>query len=103
MSRIESEARNLLLKRRESLCRHPGERQDDLAASWRDWETTPDPVSETTRRELAEIEDALRKIEAGSYGTCEACGGPMGMQRIRAIPEARYCLTCSGYRFSEDN
>jgi RNA polymerase-binding transcription factor DksA len=97
MSRIEAEARTLLLQRRESLCRHPEER-DDLTASWRDWETAPEPRAESTRQELAEIEDALRRIEEGIYGTCEACGGPMGMQRIRAIPEARYCLTCSGIR-----
>jgi RNA polymerase-binding transcription factor DksA len=101
MSRIEAEARTLLLERRESLCRHAGDEQDDLAASWGDWETAPEPVAETTRRELAEIEDALRRIEAGEYGRCEACGGPMGLQRIRAIPEARYCLSCSGERTAD--
>ena len=98
MSRIESEARLVLLKRRESL--HRGAADDargDPAASWRDWETLQDPVSELTRRELAEVEDALRRIEEGRYGRCEACGGPMGLQRIRAIPEARFCLTCSGH------
>jgi RNA polymerase-binding transcription factor len=99
MSRIEAEARNLLLKRRASLCRRPSDDlREDLAASWSDWETTPEPIPEVTRRELEEIEEALRRIEAGSYGTCVACGGPMGMQRIRAIPEARYCLSCSGHR-----
>jgi DnaK suppressor protein len=100
MSRIESEARNLLLERRASLCRRPSDDvvRGDLTASWRDWETAPEPVAEATRRELEEIEDALRRIEAGSYGTCIACGGPMGMQRIRAIPEARFCLSCSGHR-----
>ena len=104
MSRIEAEALNLLLKRRASLCRRPNEAdlRDDLAASWRDWETLPEPIAETTRRELEEIEDALRRIEAGSYGTCIACGGPMGMQRIRAIPEARFCLSCSGQRDDVD-
>ena len=98
MSRFESEARNVLLKRRESLCRRPGEMPADVAASWQDWETAPEPIAETTRRELAEIEDALRRIDEGNYGTCEACGGPMGLQRMRAIPEARYCLSCSGQR-----
>jgi RNA polymerase-binding transcription factor DksA len=96
MSRIEIEARSLLLKRRESLCRHPDDELEDASASWRDWESMPEPVAESTRRELAAIEDALRRIEEGCYGTCVACGGPMGLQRIRAIPEARYCMTCSG-------
>ncbi len=101
MSRIETEARLLLLKRRESLRREPADAPlVDPAASWRDWETQSSasavPTAEVTRRELDEIEAALRRIDEGSYGCCEACGGPMGLQRIRAIPEARFCLSCSG-------
>jgi len=103
MSSIETEARKLLLKRRESLCREPPEALfADPAASWRDWESPFGTTSEVTRRELDEIEAALRRIDEGSYGRCEACGGPMGMQRIRAIPEARFCLSCSGQREDVD-
>ncbi len=99
MSRIETEARQLLLKRRESLRREPPpEMLGDPAASWHDWESQANTASELTRRELEEIEAALRRIDEGSYGRCEACGGPMGLQRIRAIPEARFCLSCSGQR-----
>ena len=101
MSRIETEARGLLMKRRESLHRTPAEPADPTA-SWRDWETSPEPTNPDAQRELAEIEEALRRIEDGRYGTCEACGGPMGMQRIRAIPEARYCLSCSGQQHFPD-
>jgi DnaK suppressor protein len=99
MSRIESEARTLLLKRRESLFRRPADVvRPDSTSSWQDWESLPEPISELTRRELADIDDALRRIEEGRYGRCESCGGPMGLQRIRAIPEARFCLSCSGHR-----
>ncbi len=99
MSRIDSEARRLLLTRRESLHRGAAEStRADPTASWVDWESFPDPISEVTRRELADIDDALRRIEEGCYGRCEACGGPLGLQRIRAIPEARFCLSCSGQR-----
>jgi RNA polymerase-binding transcription factor DksA len=99
MSRIDQEARDLLLHRRERLSRHLFEPQPaDPAARWRDWETAAEPMPEPVRRELADIEKALRRIEQGSYGSCEACGGPMGMQRIRAIPEARFCVSCSGTR-----
>ena len=102
MSRIEAEARNLLLKRRESLCRGPMESQrGDPSSCWRDWETQEEPIAEPARRELADIEEALRRIEEGIYSRCVACGGPMGLQRIRAIPEARYCVTCSGQREAE--
>jgi DnaK suppressor protein len=97
MSRIESEAREVLIRRRESLRRLPGEAGGDPAASWMDWETAAEPVSEGARRELAEIEAALGRIADGRYGRCLACGGPMGLQRLRAIPEARYCVACSGH------
>jgi len=99
MSRIDCEARRLLLERRESLQRSAAESpRGDPAASWVDWESVPEPISELARRELSDIDDALRRIEEGRYGRCEACGGPMGLQRIRAIPEARFCLSCSGQR-----
>ncbi len=98
MSRIESEAQFLLLKRRESLHRDAQAVRADPAASWQDWESQPEPMTDLTRRELADIDAALRRIEEGRYGRCEACGGPMGLQRIRAIPEARYCVSCSGER-----
>lgn len=99
MSRIESEARRLLLKRRESLYRRPVDAvRADPTSSWYDWESLPEPISELTRRELADIDDALRRIEEGRYGRCESCDGPLGLQRIRAIPEARFCLSCSGQR-----
>ena len=99
MSRIDQEARSLLLHRRERLARDLCEaRPADPAAPWCDLESVAAPVAEPVRRELADIEQALRRIDEGRYGSCQACGGAMGMQRIRAIPEARYCVTCSGHR-----
>ncbi len=101
---IEAEARKLLLRRRQSICREPaGALLADPAAGWRDWESqSPPAVAELTRRELDDIEAALRRIDEGSYGRCEACGGAMGLQRLRAIPEARFCLSCSGHRDDVD-
>lgn len=98
MSRIETDARQVLLDRRSHLRRAPYARTPaDPAASWHDWESTPPALPEAARRELAEIDAALKRLEAGMYGRCEACNGPLGLQRIRAIPEARYCLSCSGH------
>lgn len=47
-------------------------------------------------RELAEIDAALARIDAGAYGSCERCGGAIGRSRLRALPEVRFCATCSG-------
>jgi RNA polymerase-binding transcription factor DksA len=99
MSRIDTEARELLMRRRNSLRSGPSlaEVPGDPAARWTDYEAAEEPISEGVRRELAEIEAALGRIADGRYGTCLNCGGPMGLQRLRAIPEARYCIACSGH------
>lgn len=52
-------------------------------------------LSECDRQELRDIEDALERIQMGVFGWCSRCGGAMGRHRLRAVPEARYCLACS--------
>lgn len=98
MSRIEADAREVLLRRRRSLS-DPDDTPlgGDPSARWSDYEAALEPLSEVVRRELAEIDAALVRIQEGRYGTCQNCGGPLGLQRLRALPEARYCLACSGH------
>jgi RNA polymerase-binding transcription factor DksA len=40
----------------------------------------------------AEIDAALQRLEDGSYGNCEACGEPIGDDRLEAFPAARFCM-----------
>jgi DnaK suppressor protein len=97
MVRLESEARELLLSLREAIVR--GQNEPPPAgreASSQGGESTQDARRDLARRELAEIEAALRRIEDGNYGRCVSCGGPVGLQRLRAVPEARFCMACSG-------
>ena len=47
------------------------------------------------RSELAQIEDALTRIERGEYGMCETCGEPIGEGRLFAIPSAVQCVECA--------
>ena len=97
MVQFEAEAREFLLRRRHRLTRRADlPRTPSPSPHWLDLEAYPVPADEASRRELAEVEAALARLEAGRYGTCESCGGPMGLQRMRAIPEARYCVGCSG-------
>jgi RNA polymerase-binding transcription factor DksA len=42
--------------------------------------------------ELKDIEDALRRLDEGSYGICEACGKPIDDERLAAKPWARFCI-----------
>lgn len=45
--------------------------------------------------EIAEIRAALRRIEDGSYGACEACGGDIAPQRLAVLPHAHLCVSCA--------
>ena len=42
----------------------------------------------------SEIVDAIRRIDAGTYGKCESCGEEIPVERLEAIPTARLCVTC---------
>ena len=46
------------------------------------------------RKELNEIELALDKIKAGTYGVCEMCEEPIGIARLEVKNFARFCITC---------
>jgi RNA polymerase-binding transcription factor DksA len=49
-------------------------------------------LEEGAQQTLRDIDDALRKIEDGSYGTCEVCGRQIAPERLAAIPWARLCI-----------
>jgi len=53
-------------------------------------------LSDNERTTLDQIEGALRKLDKGNYGLCESCQKPIGRQRIKALPFARYCIACQG-------
>ena len=47
------------------------------------------------RQHLADIDAARGRLDAGRYGTCERCGGPVGPARLAARPAAATCITCA--------
>ena len=55
------------------------EREKDLA------------ILESIEAELTDVEHALRRLDEGSYGTCEACGRPIDEERLEALPATRLC------------
>ncbi len=46
------------------------------------------------RELLAQSERALARIDAGTYGSCEFCGEPIGKARLQAFPRATLCVSC---------
>jgi len=51
-------------------------------------------VAEAALWALDEIEAALARMAAGTYGTCETCGQPIPLERLEVIPHTRYCPPC---------
>src|SRR4051812_46988246 len=49
-------------------------------------------ILEQVEAELNDVEHALRRLDDGTYGTCEACGKPIGDERLAAQPASRFCV-----------
>ena len=52
-------------------------------------------VGRSLETTLARTERALAKLEAGEYGVCDACGGPIEPGRLEAMPDSVLCLACA--------
>ncbi len=52
-------------------------------------------LMDSEKKMLAEINDALRRIEEGTFGVCEGRGEAIPKTRLNAIPWARYCVACA--------
>ncbi len=50
------------------------------------------------RQRLTDLDDALARLENGSYGICERCGSPIGAERLAFRPSSRTCITCAAVR-----
>ncbi len=50
---------------------------------------------------LNDVEHALEKYEAGTYGSCDACGQPIEDARLEAIPQASLCMTCKSTKVKD--
>jgi RNA polymerase-binding transcription factor DksA len=49
-------------------------------------------ILENIDEQLRDVESALKRLDDGAYGRCEICGKDIGDERLRARPEARYCV-----------
>lgn len=51
-------------------------------------------VASEAQAKVAEIDAAITRVEAGTYGMCEACGKPIPPARLEVVPEATLCVSC---------
>ena len=51
-------------------------------------------LNENERLRLKEVDESLDRIENGTYGICEECGGPISLKRLEVRLVAKYCVPC---------
>jgi len=51
-------------------------------------------LNENERMRLKEVDESLDRIENGTYGICDECGGPISLKRLEVRPVAKYCVPC---------
>lgn len=103
--------RNILLELRERLTdginrlteavlsdERPAGEHDQMTSEPIDKEVVLDQAEEAIRRKVL---DALRRVDAGTYGQCESCAGPIGHERLEAVPYATSCIACERERERE--
>ena len=65
-------------------------------------QSVPDPVAQRRSADLQdtldEIEAALARIDAGTYGKCMRCGSDIPVERLQMRPFAEACVTCASSR-----
>ena len=102
-SRLESEQKRLTheLEQLKASVRPADERREGSPFGKREEEATEAAELETRlelekriRDQLAYVEHALAKFEAGTYGLCDNCGKPIPPERLEALPQASLCLEC---------
>lgn len=106
------EFRTLLAERRERILsaiehfheQHPGSLEDETGELVRVDQHLGDVATATFDRELdlgleedaeevlAAVDDALRRLDDGTYGICVRCGREIGAERLRAVPYATLCI-----------
>jgi DnaK suppressor protein len=51
-------------------------------------------LSDTERKQLYLIDEALKRIEESTFGICQMCGANIGKKRLGAVPWTPYCIEC---------
>jgi RNA polymerase-binding protein DksA len=70
-----------------------GEHEDDNASEVADFESDL-YLEKTLEQSLRKIDEALERIEKGTYGSCEECGKKIPTERCLAFPTAAKCMEC---------
>ncbi len=90
-----------VLKRHEKIDAHLHNTDRDLPDDWSDRaqamvnDEVLEALDDHARQEVILLKAALERMDNGTYGTCVACGEPVGDARLAALPYATRCITCA--------
>lgn len=51
-------------------------------------------LAEGERDTLYALDEAIKRVDEGSYGRCDSCGDVISKQRLKAMPQVEYCIKC---------
>jgi len=86
-----------LEKIKDDLCRKSGALSPDFSEQAVELENNEvlEELDASIHGLLEQIDTALERIEAGTYGTCIHCGNPIRGERLAALPETSNCIACA--------
>lgn len=73
-----------------------------MSRGFRDADTSQQMSAQETSEAIRRVQDVANEQaqhaadlrERGAYGACEVCGGPIGEERLAAVPDATRCISC---------
>ena len=51
-------------------------------------------IASSEQQVLYQIDDALKRVDEGTYGTCQQCNTPIALSRLKAVPYTSLCIDC---------
>ena len=59
-------------------------------------------IRDRERKLITKIDEAIQRIKDGTYGLCESCGEPIGVERLKARPVTTFCIDCKSAQEDEE-
>lgn len=93
--------RESLQERQARIAKHTRHREEPLPSDFAEQATelengeTLVALDREAEEELVRIDQALKRLDDGSYGSCVSCGEAIADKRLEAIPHASLCIDCA--------
>ncbi len=82
-----------LVDKGKTLWQEQGDKEDENASEVAEFQDTIS-LEKNLEKSRTELSEALKQVEAGTYGTCQQCKNPIEEARLKLVPGATLCATC---------